>query len=278
MKKIIVFLLAIVLSLSGVFSTFAAGISSPHRPSPGPKVVDTTPLNPEDIKLEAPTTKQNEKYASESKEIMKRRGVDPSKYAEPNIIQVEMLKKDVPEGWHYVLIETPESRKETIISDISFDEIIIARQEAEAVNEHMEKYVPSVVEKAAENGYKPQDCYLYSIEDWTFYEVRDGHYHDFEFPGAQVKVYPGDIKDVFICLLHRNHNTQKWEMVETSWEGDNLVFNLPRNLSPFAIICAGEKQSPRTGDNTLLWAAYAIGAAALVFGVFYAFIRSRKHE
>lgn len=276
MKKIIVLFLALALSLSGVFSAFAAGASSPTRPATETKVVDIVPLDPTEIKAETPTQEQDTKYSSDSKAKMEERGIDASKYVEPNIIQIEMLKEDTPEGWYYVLIETPETRKETIISDISYDEIIVARQEAEKVDERMERYVPSVVEKAADNGYKPQDCYLYSIEDWTFYEVRGGHYHDFEFPGAQVKVYPGDIQDIFICLLHRNHNTQKWEMVETSWDGKNLVFNLPKNLSPFAIICAGEKQSPKTGDNTLLWSAYASGAVILVACAGYVLLRRKK--
>ncbi len=299
MKKFTVLVIAVVLSLTGVFSAFAAGTKSP---TPKPKVIEVKEVTlPDGTKMNKPTDTQKSDYYEESKKATAGRGLDPSKYINPKITAVEMVGKDYKEGWYYVLIETPETEKETIISPISYDEIIIARQEAEKVNERMEKYVPDVSVKAAEKGYKPQDCYVYSIEDWTFYEVHPDHMHDYEFPGAQVRVYPGDIKDIFICLLHRDHNTQKWEMVETSWDGKDLVFNLPANLSPFAIICASHKspvtptgggsavteittgpgaeapkQSPKTGDNTLLWFGYAAGTVVLMLGAAYILINGVK--
>lgn len=298
MKKLAVLIITVVLSLTGVFSAFAAGVKSP---TPQPKVIVIEDVElPDGTKMNKPTETQKSDYYEESQEKTQDRGFDPSKYINPKITAVEMVGKDVQDGWYYVLIETPEPEKETIISDISYNEIIVARQEAEAVRERMENYVPEVTDKAKEKGYKPEECYVYSIEDWTFYEVHPDHIHDTEFPGAQVKVYPGDIKDKFICLLHRDHNTQEWEMIETSWDGKDLVFNLPANLSPFAIICASHKspvtptgggsssvivqeteapvQAPKTGDNTLLWFGYAAGAVVLMLGAAYVLVNGIRRN
>ena len=190
-------------------------------------------------------------------------------------------RREYPDG-HYILIYTPYAERDTIKSQKSRDAINAAYGEIMNCSSLIQP-MPVIATKIQNAGLTPDDCYVGDLFDLTYYYVEGDSYTEISSYSGTVRLNLPDDKDGYICLVHRKNGV--WTNVDARWEGDDLVFNV-NGLSPFAVINAKDisimesdsKQSPRTGDNTLLWGVYAAGAAALIICAGYVLLRRKKHE
>lgn len=293
MKRIIVLLMAVMLSIASVMTVSAAPyVKSPQRgggggggSSSGGPSVSGSMVKYKDGKSVQLVDVTTEYSASYLKQVEARNPQAAEALKSSDVLRISINKGDRSDGRKDVVVYTDYPDMASIISDSSRAAMGAAYTSVQAVNGRVDQYVPAVGDMAVKAGFAPEQLYMADLFDLSYYLVDSNNNYTYsdDYSGVHVEMARPDLKDQFVAVLQRVGN--EWKVVEAKWNGGTLAFDVGE-LTEFAIICAGDlsildssgRRSPKTGDQTLLWAAYAIGAAALVFGAFYAFIRSRKHE
>ena len=293
MKRIIVLLMAVMLSIASVMTVSAAPyVKSPQRgggggggSSSGGPSVSGSMIKYKDGKSVQLVDVTTEYSASYLKQVEAKNPQAAEALKSPDVLRISINKGDRSDGHKDVVVYTDYPDMASIISDSSRAAMGAAYASVQAVNGRVDQYVPAVGDMAVKAGFAPEQLYMADLFDLSYYLVDSNNNYTYsdDYSGVHVEMARPDLKDQFVAVMQRVGN--EWRVVETKWDGNTLSFDVGE-LTEFAIICAGDlsildssgRRSPKTGDQTLFWAAYAIGAAALVFGAFYAFIRSRKHE
>ena len=277
MKKMIGLLIASIMSVMVFLTAFA------YNPSPGrtggggsgTSVISGVTLTCSDgsrVMMTKASSAKKALYIEQAVNTSIARGVPADKVITAEKTGVQLYEGKISGGLSYILAETPENEAASVLSDKGYNEMLAARKEITAAKERMDTYVPSVAQKAKDAGFAPEKCYVYSLEDWSFYQANPGYSVSTQFPGADVRVNMANIRSTFVCMLVRDNGV--WKMMDTSWDGDYLIYHIPAGIGPIAIICAGDgsilesgsKQSPKTGDSTILWTVFGAGAALLLLG------------
>lgn len=294
MKRIIVLVMAAVLSIASVMTVSAvpyvkspqggSGGSGSGSGSGGPGVSGSM-IKYKDGKAVSLVDVTTEYSASYLKQV----GATDPRAAEAlkasGALRISINKGDRSDGIRDVVVYTDYPDMASIISGSSRAAMNAAFASIQAVNGRVDQYVPAVGEMAVKAGFAPEQLYMADLFDLSYYLVDSNNNYTYsdDYSGVHVEMTRPDLKDQFVSVLQRVGN--EWKVVEAKWNGGTLSFDVGE-LTEFVIICAGDmsildssgRRSPKTGDQTLLWTAYAIGAAALIFGAFYVFVRSRKHE
>ena len=287
MKKtlslIITLVTAMTMVLAGAFSAYAA--ASPHyrpdpTPSTGPVWIDYYDV-PHVIMDPA-----NSEYMPGYMEQLKR--INPAAYEREKELldsgwsSIRIYKGYRTDGITDALILTEYPERETIIADSSRKDMELAFAEVTRAEGHMEKLHPQIAAIAAQKGFAIEDCSAERLFDLTYYLVNPDYVYSCDYRRIHMELNDDSIEDKFVCLLHRNEGV--WTVVENAKViGSTLTFETAA-LSPFAIVVADigtafdsdGKQAPKTGDNTLTWAATAIGGLMLILGAGYVLIRKKN--
>ena len=287
MKKtlslIITLVTAMTMVLAGAFSAYAA--ASPHyRPDPTPRTgpiwIDYYDV-PHVIMDPA-----NSEFMPGYLEQLKR--VNPAAYEkEKDLVNsgwssIKIYKGYRTDGIKDTLILTEYPERETIIADGSRRDMDLAYTEVNKAQGHLDTIHPQITAMAAQKGYGIEDCYVERLFDLTYYLINPDYVYSRDYRRVHFALGDNDIDERFICLLHRMDGV--WTVVDNATvSGGILTFEAPA-LSPFAVIVADigtafdsdGKQAPKTGDNTLTWAATAIGGLMLLLGAGYVLIRKKN--
>lgn len=180
------------------------------------------------------------------------------------------------------LVYTDYPERDTIIADSSRNEMNLAYAEVTRTEGHMEKILPQIASIAAQKGFAIEDCSVEKLFDLTYYLVNPDFVYSRDYRRVHIELNDDNIEDKFVCLLHRMDGA--WTVVDNAHvTGSTLTFEAAA-LSPFALVVADigsafdsdGKQAPKTGDNTLTWAATAIGGLMLILGAGYVLIRKKN--
>jgi len=201
---------------------------------------------------------------------------------------IEVYIGEVQEGKHKgdALILTRYPQKAAIIDDenrSAIDDAYVETQEAEG---HLETLTPQIEDKAVEAGVPIEECKVTDVFDLTYYRLTDTWRKSHDHGKINVKFTADRLKN-FVGLMHRNKG--KWETVMdakiTGEARDTLTFSAT-DLSPFAVVTWGDEgvgtgaaQSPKTGDNTLIWAGTTAAAVLLLSAAAYVLVvNARKRR
>lgn len=299
MKKIFVLLLAAMISVASVMTASAAypyvkspgggggsgsggggGSSSGGPGASGTSYITyndntTVPLVDVTTEYSGSYTKQVGAVNPQAAESLKSSGT----------FKISLLKGARSDGQRDVVVYTDYPDTASIISDSSRAAMSAAYASIQAVNGRVDKYVPAVANMAVQAGFVPEQLYMADLFDLSYYVVNSNNTYTYseDYKGVHVELTRPELKDQFVAVMQRVGD--QWKIVEAKWNGNTLVFDVA-NLTEFAIFCAGDlsildsggKRSPKTGDQTLIWAAYAAGFTALMLCGGYILIRRRKHE
>ena len=180
------------------------------------------------------------------------------------------------------VVYTDIAAADTILSDAARQAMYDAEAEIKAAGNHMEKLNPQVASEAQKKGFETDDCASVALFDLTYYFVNPEFNVSHDFKYLHASLTRKDLGDNFVCLLHRQNGS--WSVVQNATLVNNTLTFEVSDLSPFALVVAnygsimdsGAKQAPKTGDNTLTWAATAIGGLMLLLGAGYVLIRKKN--
>ena len=171
---------------------------------------------------------------------------------------------------------------DTIIDPVAQQAMYDAQKEIAQSGNNPEKLNPEVAAKAQEKGFAPENTITVILFDLTYYLKKPPFEASNNYKYVHASLEMKDLGDNFVCLLHRQNGV--WNIVENATViGDTLTFEVD-SLSPFTLVInsngsimdSGAKQAPKTGDNTLTWAATAIGGLMLLLGAGYVLIRKKN--
>lgn len=285
LSTIITLVTTMTMVLASAFSAYAA--ASPHynpshdpKPRTGPVSIDY--YNISHIIMDPANSEFLPGYLAQLKQI------NPAAYErEQGLLNsgfssITIYKGHRLDGIKDALILTEYPERDTIIADGSRRDIDLAYAEVDKAKGHLDMIHPQITSMAAAKGYGIEDCYVERLFDLTYYLVLPQYVYSRDYRQIHIALGDHGIDDRFICLLHRMDGV--WTVVENATvSGGVLTFEAPA-LSPFAVIVADigtafdsdGKQSPKTGDNTLIWAATAIGGLMLLLGAGYVLIRKKN--
>ena len=180
------------------------------------------------------------------------------------------------------VVYTDMNSIDTIIDPVAQQAMYDAQKEIAQSGNNPEKLNPEVAVKAQEKGFAPENTTTVLLFDLTYYFVNPHFKPSNDYRLVHASLEMKDLSDSFVCLLHRQNGV--WNVVENATVvGDRLTFEV-NSLSPFTLVIngngsimdSGAKQAPKTGDNTLTWAATAIGGLMLILGAGYVLIRKKN--
>lgn len=180
------------------------------------------------------------------------------------------------------IVYTDIDAVDTIIDDKARQAMYDAQKEIEKTGNSPEMLSPEVGTKALEKGFAPENTITVILFDLTYYLINPNFVASNDYKYVHASLEMKDLGDSFVCLMHRQNGV--WNVVENATVvGDRLTFEVS-SLSPFAMVIndngsimdSGAKQAPKTGDNTLTWAATAIGGLMLLLGAGYVLIRKKN--
>ena len=286
MKKtlslIITLVTAMTMVLAGAFSAYAA--ASPHyRPDPTPRTgLRIDYYDVQHVIMDPANSELMPGYMEQLKRINPAAYEREKELVDSGWSSVRIYKGHRSDGIKDALILTEYPERVTIIADSSRNEMNLAYAEVTRAEGHMEKILPQIASIAAQKGFAIEDCSVERLFDLTYYLINPDYVYSRDYRRVHMELNDDSIEDKFVCLLHRNEGV--WTVVENAKViGSTLTFETAA-LSPFAIVVADigtafdsdGKQSPKTGDNTLIWAATAIGGLMLLLGAGYVLIRKKN--
>ena len=286
MKKtlslIITLVTAMAMVLAGAFSAYAA--ASPHyRPDPTPRTgLRIDYYDVQHVIMDPANSELMPGYMEQLKRINPAAYEREKELLDSGWSSIRIYKGHRTDGIKDVLILTEYPERDTIIADSSRRDMELAFAEVTRAEGHMEKLHSQIAAIAAQKGFAIEDCSVERLFDLTYYLINPDYVYSRDYRRVHFALGDNDIAERFICLLHRMDGV--WTIVDNATvSGGILTFESP-SLSPFAVIVADigsafdsdGKQSPKTGDNTLTWAATAIGGLMLLLGAGYVLIRKKN--